>query len=417
MLFYIDPGTGSMLFTILIGVIGAGIYLLRNVFIKMKFMFSSGGKAKEEGSSSIAIFTDSKRYYSMFKPLCDELEARGEKVTYLTAEEDDPLLNEKYENVSAEFIGTGNKAFARMNLLKSDIVLSSTPGLGVYQWKRSRDVKWYIHIPHMANDITTYKMFALDYFDAVLVSGDYQEEQIRSLEALRGLKAKEVRLVGLPQFDALKQRLENEGKIKSDVTTVMIAPSWGSSSIFNRYGGKIIDALLKTDYRIIIRPHPQSYTSEKELIDSLMSQYPQNDRLEWDRSTDNFMSLNKADILISDFSGVIFEFALVFGKPVIYADVSFDKAPYDAWWLDEELWTFKILPKLGMQLTSENLDEIETVISKCLSSKEFAEGRIQAIRETWGNTGHSISAIADYLIEVKNRIEKGNDGNNAGESA
>ena len=42
MTLYIDPGTGSMLFTILLGVIGAGIYSLRMLFIKMKFMLSGG---------------------------------------------------------------------------------------------------------------------------------------------------------------------------------------------------------------------------------------------------------------------------------------------------------------------------------------------------------------------------------------
>ena len=35
MMFYIDPGTGSMLFTILIGVIGAAIYALRNSWVKL----------------------------------------------------------------------------------------------------------------------------------------------------------------------------------------------------------------------------------------------------------------------------------------------------------------------------------------------------------------------------------------------
>ena len=45
MRFYIDPGTGSMLFTILIGIIGAGIYSLRMLIIKIRFALS-GGKAE-----------------------------------------------------------------------------------------------------------------------------------------------------------------------------------------------------------------------------------------------------------------------------------------------------------------------------------------------------------------------------------
>ena len=132
MRFYIDPGTGSMLFTILIGVLGAAIYALRNAFMKIRFYFSGGKKEKVSDTNiPIAIFTDSKRYWNVFEPICDELEKRGQKAVYLTASPDDPALARGYEHVQCEFVGEGNKAFAKLNMLKADIVLSSTPGLDV----------------------------------------------------------------------------------------------------------------------------------------------------------------------------------------------------------------------------------------------------------------------------------------------
>ena len=39
---YIDPGTGSMLFTILIGVLGALVYFFRNALMKLKFTVTGG---------------------------------------------------------------------------------------------------------------------------------------------------------------------------------------------------------------------------------------------------------------------------------------------------------------------------------------------------------------------------------------
>ena len=42
---YIDPGTGSMLFTVLLGLIGAAMYSLRMLFIKLRFALN-GGKAE-----------------------------------------------------------------------------------------------------------------------------------------------------------------------------------------------------------------------------------------------------------------------------------------------------------------------------------------------------------------------------------
>ena len=161
----------------------------------------------------------------------------------------------------------------------------------------------------------------------------------------------------------------------------------------------MIRALVATGYHLIIRPHPQSMTSEKELIDRLQTQFPASGELEWNFDNDNFDVLNRADILISDFSGVMFDFTLVFNKPIIYADVSFDKGPYDASWLDEELWTLTVLDKLGRQLTPENAEHIGALIDECLNAPEFAAGRDQARQETWVNIGKSVRATADYLTE------------------
>lgn len=46
---YIDPGTGSMLFAILIGIVGAVNFAFRSAWVKIKFLLS-GGKVKiDEG--------------------------------------------------------------------------------------------------------------------------------------------------------------------------------------------------------------------------------------------------------------------------------------------------------------------------------------------------------------------------------
>ena len=407
MFFYIDPGTGSMLFTILIGVLGALIYALRNSWMKLKVLFL-GGRSREKSSSGtpFVFFTDSKRYWTIFKPLCDEMEKRGETVLYLTASPDDPLLEEKYTHIKTEFIGEGNRAYARMNMLQADVVLSSTPGLDVYQWKRSRNVSWYVHVLHAANGVTCYRMFGIDYYDALLLSGEYQIQEVRELEAQRRLPAKECVLAGLPHMDALLKKLQEHGPAPEHETTVLLAPSWGPSSIFNRFGEQMIENLCKTGYHIILRPHPQSMVSEKELIARLRSRFPESEKLEWNFDNDNFDVLYRSDLLISDYSGVVFDFALVFDRPVIYADVSFDFEPYDAGWLNNEMWTFRALPKVGMQLTPENADRLPELIEESLHSRAFADGRREAVAETWANQGNSIPAIADYLTAARRRLQE-----------
>ena len=405
MLLYIDPGTGSMLFTILIGVLGAGAYKFKDMTVKARFLLS-GGKTKSTDNEhpDYVIFSDHKRYWNVFEPICDEFEKRKTPIVYMTASPDDPALDKEYEYVKTEFIGEGNKAFASLNTMHADIVLSTTPSLDVLYWKRSKHVKHYVHIPHAASDLTMYRMFGIDFYDTILTSGDYHEEQIRALEKVRKLPEKEIVKVGLPFLDTMKDRVDKAGKVSNEKKTVLVAPSWGSSAIFSKYGGRIIDELLKTNYDIIIRPHPQSFTSEKEMIDSLMQSYPESDRLHWNRDNDNFDVLRKADIMISDFSGVMFDFCLVFDKPLIYTDAEYDDAPYDACWLDEEPWTFRVLPKLGSKLTDENMKDIGALIENCLTDKSFEQGRAEARAEAWAHIGESAPLVADYLIKKHEEI-------------
>ncbi len=400
---YIDPGTGSMLFTILIGAFSVVIYELRGFFINLRNPFSRNAR-KNDKTIPIAIFSDDKRYWNTFGPICEELNKRGQDVVYLTQSKDDPAFENAFEHVKVEFIGEGNKGYARLNLLDADIVLSSTPSLDVYQWKRSKNVRFYTHILHAANDATAYRMFGIDYFDGLILSGGFQEKEVRELERIRGLKEKEIRILGLPYLDLLKKRAETKEHEVHD-RTVLLAPSWGDNSILNKYGAKMIDALLSTGYHIIIRPHPQSFSSEKAMISELMKKYPASRQIEWNRDNDNFDVLSRSDILISDYSGVVFDFSLVFDRPIIYADVSFDNSVYDAWWLDDEMWwTFKALPRLGRQLKEEDLGHIKEIINECIGSEEMQRSREEVKRECWANIGRSAELIADYLIEKHEEI-------------
>lgn len=403
---YIDPGTGSMLFTVLVGVLGAGVYSARTFMMKLKQKISGGKITVDMNKSPFVIFSDNKRYWSVFEPICREMDKRGVDVVYLTASKDDPALDSPYKHLKGEFIGEGNKMYAKLNYLNANIVLSTTPGLDVYQWKRSKDVDYYVHIPHAASEICLYRMFGIDYYDAILLSGEYQAEDIRNLEKLRSLPAKELYKIGIPYMDEMAARLKREGPAPEHNKTVLLAPSWGKSAIFNVYGGKIIDVLLKTGYHVIVRPHPQSFTSEKDMIEKIMKQYPESENLEWNRDTDNFDVLRRSDILISDFSGVIFDFTLIYDKPVIYTDPNFDLSPYDAWWLKTPLWTASALPRIGCKLTDDNMENLKDIIDECLTDPKYAKGRQEVKNETWEYFSEGTKRTVDYLISKYEKITK-----------
>ncbi len=402
---YIDPGTGGMLFAIIFGLFSVVIFAFRTLLVKVKFRLSGGkGISITDKKIPIVVFTDHKRYWNVFEPILEEFENRRQTVLYLTCSQDDPIFNKKFKYITGEFIGEGNKAFSKLNLLNASVVISSTPSLDVFQWKRSKNVDYYIHIQHGANDISMYRMFGTDHFDALPLSGEYQVKEIRQLEEMRGIPPRETPLCGIPYMDEMKKRLEDAGPVPMHERTVLLAPSWGKSGILSRFGEKLIDALIDTGYKVIVRPHPQSYTSEIDMLNKLMSKYTDESKLVWNRDNDNFEVLRQSDILISDFSGIIFDFTLVFDKPLIYTDTKYDINPYDASWIEEKPWTFRILPALGLELNEDNIGDIKQLIDKCLDDPSFAAGREKARAETWIPMGNGAKLTVNYIMEKYNEI-------------
>ncbi len=397
MILYIDPGTGSMLITIMISLLGAVLYFFKDTIIKLKLFVRGEKKIIDSKKIPLVIYSDHKRYWNIFEPICDELERQEIDAVFMTQSEDDPAFSKVYDHINTEFIGEGGKGFARLNNLNAKVVLSTTPSLDVFQWKRSKNVNYYVHIAHMPNDISAYRMFGLDYYDAILLSGEYQGEQIRKLEELRNLPEKDIEYVGLPYMDVMLDRVKKVEKLKEHEITVIVAPTWGASGLLSKYGSELLDELIDTGYKIVIRPHPQSFTAEKEMIEELQKKYPDSDQISWNRDTDNFNVLYNSDIMISDFSGVIFDYSLVFDKPVIYTEPDFDDSIYDCSWLDDELWTFKTLPKIGRELTKNDFNKIKDTIDSCINSEEYSRGREQARKETWMYPREGKYRVVNYI--------------------
>jgi hypothetical protein len=402
-LLYIDPGTGSMLFSILIGAAATLYFLSRALIIKLKVFFS-GGRSDTKSSSPFIIYCEGKQYWNVFKPVLDEFEKRNTGLLYLTSADDDPVFDGDYKCIKSEYIGEGNRAFARLNLLSADLVLMTTPGLGVYQLKRSRMVKHYAHILHAPSDATMYRMFGIDYFDSILLTGDYQAGDIRALEKTRGLPQKQLITVGCSYLDIYRERMAEIPVEENHLFTVLVSPSWGPSALLSRFGSRLLDPLVKTGWRIIVRPHPQSKKSEASVLESLAERYRASENLEWDYERENIYSLKKADIMISDFSGIIYDYVFLCDKPVMYVKQQFDIRPYDADDLGDnavhELWQFKTLERIGIELKEEFFEHIGDSIKNTSDNLLLQDARRKARESAWQYPGEAGKRTADFMLQT-----------------
>ncbi len=400
LILYIDPGTGSMLFSIVIGFTAAIVFALRALSVKLKFLLT-GGKIKKSEIKRIpfVIYSDHKRYWNVFKPVCDEAEKRGIDIVFYTQSADDPVLSVPYKHIKAEFIGEGNKGFARLNFLKADIVLATTPGLGVYQWKRSRDVRCYVHILHQIDSPLRYHTFGLVNYDVLLLNGAHQERHVRLCEEAQKAPHKELVITGASYMDSLLERKKSVKPIKNEKPLVLLAPTWGKSGLLALYGSELLDALLATGYKVVIRPHPQSRTAEPEILHALQEQYKDNGNVSWNYDNDNTDILNAADIMVSDISGVMFDLAFVFDKPFLYAHADYDGSPYDSAWVDEPMWSFTVIPELGMEITRDDFPCLKQIIDDTIHSPSMAEKRIQIRDNAWHYQGEAGKVTMDYLLK------------------
>lgn len=401
---YIDPGTGSMLFSILIGAAATLFFLGKAALIKIKLLFSAkknGVATTDTNYKKYVVYNEGMQYWNVFKPVCDEFEKRQIELTYYTSAQNDPCFEQNYKFVKPEFIGEGNMAFVKLNMLSAGVVLMTTPGLQVYQLKRSKHVKHYAHVLHAASDATMYRLFGIDYFDSVLLSGDYQKKDIITLEKQRNIKAKELVTVGCPYLDTLNDKIQSIQKEKNHNFTVLVSPSWGKSSLLTKYGEKLLDPLVKTNWNIIIRPHPQSKKSEPEILKRLEEMYKNCTNVFWDYERDNIYSMKKSDIMISDFSGIIYDYTFLCDKPVIYVNAHLDLRPYDAYDIDggKNIWQFKTLKEIGIELDDSNFGNIESIIKNATDSADLAEKRKKAKQEAWMHQSEAGKNIVDFMIK------------------
>ena len=405
-LLYIDPGTGSALFSVTIGIVAVVFFLIRTFILKFKvFLFRKKGIYQSQ--HKYVIYAEDKRYWVFFVSILDEFEARQIEILYLTSSIDDPVFSSNYNYIKSKYIGQGNKAFAYLNFLSADVVLATTSDLDVLQWKRSKTVKHYCHLIHATGGASLYRLFGLDYYDSILLSGENEIPEIRYLESIRKLPEKQLIIAGNTYFDTNVERIKqfahpNENDLSSRFT-VLVSPSWGSSALLSIYGEKLLDPLVKTDWNIIIRPHPQSTIVEKPMLERLVDRYKSNHNIEWDYNHDNIYSLSKANIMISDFSGIVYDYVFLFDRPVLINTQNIDLRRLDAHNLNQEPSYFQSLKKLGIELDSSKLDCIQSSILDVLQNSELQKSRQEVKKQWWQHQGESGKRIVDFLIMAANK--------------
>ena len=411
-LLYIDPASTSALLYIIIALAATLAFALRGFFYKIKnLILGKGFKSSSEFENiDIIFYSEGKQYWPVFYSIIKALEKQNIECAYLTSDNNDPGLKYESKLLSTKYIGNLTMTSVYLNKLKAKFVGMTTPQLDIMMIRRSSNVRHYAHIVHAPIDIFTYRKFAFDYFDSVLCSGPHQIEGIKKLEEKRGTTKKLLLETGLTYYDLMLEDIEKLPKPEKQKPVVLVAPTWKEYSIINRFGLSFFESLIKDDsYDIILRPHPQTYVSHPKLIAEIENKYKDNPSLTIDREPLGTTSMQKADIMISDLSGVFWDFAFLYSKPVLLLKTEFDTIEgFEGSELDYEMWEMRERERIGQIFDENDVDNISAIVRELLDNPPLTQ--LEELKNSsvynFGNAGEiAAKQIIDIVKDIDNNPE------------
>lgn len=253
------------------------------------------------------------------------------------------------------------------------------------------------HLPHsMVSLHTIFTAGTFLGFDHVFCSGPHHQREIEAIFKHNGQQGRAV-ATGYEVIDRLGRQVTR--RTHAGKPCVMIAPTWGPSSLLYRFGRELVDRLTP-HYDVILRPHKWHMEEIADMLDGLRRDHAGNGGFTFDLAADPKPSMEAADLMISDHSGAAFEFALGCLRPVLFIDGPRKNAHIN--WrevLDEEGIEVSARDRIGAIV--KDLDEAENAIRAMLADPAEWERRGLAARGTiLFNYGRCAPVAADRLQEI-----------------
>ena len=401
-LLYLDPGTGSLLLYAIVGITTTVLFALRGFWYSLRSKIFLGKKGAVKEIPDLVFQSEGGKYWQVFQPVLKALDKYDIKYGFVTADENDPVFTSGLKNVVAICPGKELMTLSYMNRIKAKIVVSTTPQLDVYMLKRSKHVGKYVHLFHAPADIGMYEMYAFDNYDVMLCTGAYQKVALRSIEKNRHEKAKELLDTGCTYYDYMLEELKKLPQKPDDGLTVLYAPAWGERSSVVKYGTAVIDRLAEAGIRVIFRPHPQMYVSDKETIAAVEEKIKNNPLIELDRNRTAAASMARSHAMVTDISGVIFDYALLFEKPIFLVNAEYNLGGYDVIDIDGgKVWDVDKSREITRIIKPEEIQNLASIVKAEIGNADAYRDKIRKIKdEEIYNFGHAGEAAAAQLVEM-----------------
>lgn len=364
----------------------------------------------------LVFYSEGDGFYKYYKGVIEYiLQNTNIIIHYITSDPNDKIfiLAESEPKIKPYYIGD-KKLITLMMKMDADVVVMTMPDINTYHIKRSyvRDDIEYIYIPHCMDSINmTMRKGSIDNYDTIFCTGKHHLDEALKTEEVYGFKKRKMVKWGYSLLDDMIRDYEERIKDTSEngaKKTVLIAPSWQDDNIVDSCLDEVLRQLSNTDYNIVVRPHPQHVRHKRAVLEQLAKKFEANPNItiQLDFASNDTVFL--ADLMITDWSGITYEYAYTTKKPVVFINTpmkimnpEYEKigvTPINIWLRDE----------IGKSLNVDELDRLPDVVNELINNRdEYKQIISDFTNEYVYNIGCAGEVGGKYIISaVQNSIEK-----------
>lgn len=328
---------------------------------------------------------------------------RGVPVLYVTSDVHDPVLGRSEPGLTPFYV---QKQLPRlMERLDSRVLAMTMPDLGRFQIPKPQKPQ-VLYIFHSLNSVhTSYREGAFDNYDRFACTGPHHVSELGGLRTQRDLGWEQLDEVGYYKLDRIARDHQRWDRADRDYKEVLIAPSWGPSNILEAHGEDVISSLLQSGFRVTVRPHPQFfhtlYPEGRRVMAQLMEQFSANEDVIFELSISTEDSFHRSDIMLSDWSGAAYEYALGTLRPVLFIDTP-QKLFNESWHeLGRPAFEDFMRDQVGAVVPVDEISRVGALSQDLVSRQmDFSEELTKLRKEVVFNSGRAAEAGAELIIDM-----------------
>jgi len=324
-------------------------------------------------------------------------------VRYLTSDPDDPLFRTAPAGMTVHYI---DRQLPRLiSRLTSGLVIMTMPDLGAFHVPVPGGART-LYLFHSLNSAhTSYRSGAFDGYDHFGATGRHHIAELAALRAQRGRPPAHLHEVGYHKLDRIAIEYRGYERSPSGVTSILLAPSWAPQNLLEAHGEELVGTLVSHGFEVVIRPHPQFfhslYPAGQEVVDQLMSRFGDDPRVRFELSIADQDSFYSCDLMVSDWSGAAFEYALGTLRPALFIDTP--QKIFNNEWQAVGLPVFEadMRSKVGTLLARDRIASAGSVVESMMHDETGISERLTRLRtDLIFNPGTSAEAGASLIARL-----------------